>query len=259
MISYIIDRYFIKNPRLRRFVTSILERDRNLEIELAGAHLVINARREHGYKRSAEIVKGYSALRDEFPVLMNLFSCFRDGDTFVDIGANVGLYTHSASRLCKIYPNFHVHAFEANPTTYSRLAAKPSARVTYHNIALSDKNGSLTFVDGAVSHVFTVANKASSYNIKNEQTEVNCCRLDSLQFPTENLFLKIDVEGQEADVLNGAEGLFKARKIRGVYLDGYEDARINDILVDYGFSLFDGRTLDTVNSRVFSLLALLNS
>lgn len=80
-ISGIIDKYFIKQPRLRRFVTSLLERDQDIDVTLAGTALRINSRREHGYLRASRILKHSCTLRDEYPVIMNLFSLIRDGDT----------------------------------------------------------------------------------------------------------------------------------------------------------------------------------
>ena len=88
-----VDKFFIKNPRLRRLVTSILETDRDLDIEMVGSLMRINSRREHGYLRAFRLSRSSAMLRDELATLMNLFSVVRDGDTFIDVGANVGDYS----------------------------------------------------------------------------------------------------------------------------------------------------------------------
>ena len=255
-IPAFIDRYFIKQPRLRRFVTAVLERNRISVVEVAGARLQVNNRREHGYLRAGRMIRKNGTLRDEIPVLMNLFSVLRDGDTFVDVGSNVGLYTHAVVRLRSLYPRLRVVAIEANPDTFARLSAAQIAGVQYLNVAASSSTGTLTFVDGAVSHVFTTIDKHNSYNIASETIDIPCKRLDELEFPTNSLVIKIDVEGQESRVLDGAKKLFEQGRIRAVYLDGYEDATLNDLLINHGFTLFDGRTLLPITGRVFSLLAL---
>jgi hypothetical protein len=70
--------------------------------------------------------------------------------------------------------------------------------------------------------------------------------------------LKIDVEGHELPVLEGAAGLFGDSRIKGIYLDGYGSDTIPDLLRDHGFALFDGRTLVPCGNAVpdFSLLVV---
>ncbi len=150
-LSYFLDRYFIKQPRFRRFVTSLLEPDRELNVSVAGAEMRINSRREHGYLRASRLIQKNGTLRDEIPVLMNLFAVVRDGDTFVDVGANTGLFTHSMARLTRIYENFRIVAIEAHPNTFARLSANRIDRVSYVNVAMSDQAGKMEFIDGAVS------------------------------------------------------------------------------------------------------------
>ena len=51
------------------------------------------------------------------------------------------------------------------------------------------------------------------------------------------------MEEHEWPVLEGAAGLFEKERVKVVYLDGYSDERIPDRLRQWGFTLFDGRTL----------------
>lgn len=48
-----VDRYFTKQPRLRRFVTALFEHDRVSLVEAAGAHVQVINRRERGYRDRA--------------------------------------------------------------------------------------------------------------------------------------------------------------------------------------------------------------
>ena len=70
-----------------------------------------------------------------------------------------------------------------------------------------------------------------------------CCRLDSLDLTGDSLILKIDVEGQELNVLNGATGLFAAGRVKAVFVDGYNDESVETFLRHYGFKLLDGVSL----------------
>ncbi len=256
MLHYIVDRYFIKQPRLRRWVTSLLYPDKDLDIELCGVSLRINARRENGYYRAARASKWMSAFRDEMAVIQNLASIIRNQDTFVDIGANVGLYTHGLKRLRNIYPQFSVVAFEPHPSTFQRLAFTSQPGITYHNVAIGAEEGVLQFVDGAVSHVFTSVKNANSYNIQGETVDVPIRRLDGFDWQPGSLILKIDVEGQEYDVLLGAEKLLQQKRVQAVYVDGYSDNRLLDLLRDLGFHALCGRTLLPYQANSFALLAV---
>lgn len=123
-------------------------------------------------------------------------------------------------------------------------------------VAISDRSGTLDFVEGAVSHVFTSFDKVSAYSIKERTVPVSSRRLDECEIEGNSLVIKIDVEGQEMEVLLGATGLLKSGRVKAVYVDGYEDRGVAEILKQHGFKLFDGRTLDVTRGNVFSLLAI---
>ena len=252
-----IDRYFIKQPKLRRLVTRLLEGDHTADVKLLGATVRVNSIKEHGYLRASRMAARSSLWQDETAVIINVASIFRDGDTFVDIGANVGIYSLTLARLHRLLPKTRFYAFEANPDTFSRLTAHTEALgIQAFNLALSDHNGSLEFFSGAVSHVFTSVATASSYSITDARVTVPCRTLDAMNLVGNSLILKIDVEGQEKAVLDGAAGLFQAGRIKAVYLDGYDDKTIEVFLAAQGFALFNGRTLEPTTGGEFSLLAI---
>ena len=84
-------------------------------------------------------------------------------------------------------------------------------------------------------------------------------RLDHFDIEGGEIVLKIDVEGHEYNVLQGAEQLFKQRRIKAVYIDGYDNKQILPFLKGYGFNFVDAHTLQEVKDDTFSLLALLDS
>jgi FkbM family methyltransferase len=256
-VNALIDKYFIKQPRIRRFVTRLLEGDKNSEIELLGAKLRINSIKEHGYLRASRMANRGSLFRDEASVLVNLAWVLSSADTFVDAGANVGLFSHIVARFRKLNPALRVYAFEANPDTFERLVFDcKELGIEAHRCALSDREGSLEFVKGAVSHVFRTVQNQSKYSITSERVILPCRRLDSFGLAGDSIVLKVDVEGHEMAVLRGAENFFREGRISAVYVDGYEDRALPDFLKERGFSLHDGRTLESIECHAFSLLAL---
>jgi hypothetical protein len=119
-MRYLIDRYFVKQPKFRRLITRLLYGDREQDVDLLGASVRIHTIKENGYLRASRMIAGSSLLRDELAILINLAALFRDGDTFVDIGANVGIYSLTLARTHRILPRTRFYAFEANPDTFSR-------------------------------------------------------------------------------------------------------------------------------------------
>jgi FkbM family methyltransferase len=258
-LKKLIDKYFIKSPRFRRLLTRVIEGDQDQNVSLLGTTLRVNSIKEHGYLRASRLAAKSSLLNDELAPLLNLASLIQDGDTFVDVGANVGIYARTYARFCQIYPNFRVYAFEANPDTFSRLSYQPEHTFTAQALAISDLEGSLQFVGGAVSHVFTTLDKQNAYSIPNALHTIACKRLDQLAIEGNSLIIKIDVEGQELRVLRGASALFQQGRVKAVYLDGYDDDdHVISWLKENGMRISDGRTLKD-NEPTFALLALKNT
>lgn len=255
--SLFLNNYFIKKPSLRRAVTKLFEGDRDVAIELLGNVFTINSIKEHGYLRSSRLSKKASFLSDEIPVLINLANLLSDADAFVDVGANIGIFSCTLARLKRLQPGLNFYAFEANPDTYARLKSNiGSFVIKAANLAISDKDGDLEFVSGAVSHVFTTVKHANAYSIMDERQVVECKQLDSIPLEGRAIVIKIDVEGQELEILKGAESLLKSSRIKAIYLDGYAQPEVLDILRAHNFSLFDGRTLETYDGVSHSVLAI---
>ena len=254
-INWIIDRWFSKNPRLRGTVTALLEGDAPREVEVLGAKLTVHPVKEHGYLRASRLSNRSTLFRDEVPVLLSLTAVLAGADAFVDIGANVGLYVITLAKLRHLYP-LHFYAFEANPDTFTRLSASATPMgITCHGVGLADRPGTLTFVEGAVSNVFALEAHKTSFSL-DRTTAVECRRLDSFAIEGRRIVLKIDVEGMELDVLNGASALFDADRIHAVYVDGYTNRGVDEFLQRRGFVFHDGRSLAPSRPPVYSLLAL---
>ncbi|HVZ95246.1 MAG TPA: FkbM family methyltransferase [Chitinophagaceae bacterium] len=255
----IVDKYFIKKPAFRRFVTQLFYGDHDKNVQLFNAPLYINSIKENGYLRAYQYADKSSVFKDEVSVLINLSRLIEPGTSFVDAGANVGLFSSTVQRFQKLYGNLHIYAFEANPDTFKRLSKTiAGSSIQAFNYALSDEEKELEFVQGAVSHVFAEKTHANAYHLKNAKTvTVRAKRLDQFEIAGNSIVLKIDVEGHEYPVLEGARKLFASNRVKAVYIDGYRERdAVVSFLKSFGFTLLDGRSLAPADAYNFSLLAI---
>jgi FkbM family methyltransferase len=258
----LVDKHFIKKPRIRKILSMLIYGNKDNEICLFDTRLFINSIKENGYFRAAKYAQRSSVFKDEISPLINISNLISASSTFIDVGANVGLFSSTMARFQNIYPDLEIHAFEANPDTFDRLQKTVAGtRIKIYNNAISNQSKDLEFVQGAVSHVFAVKEKANSYHYKNAATiKVAAKRLDSFEFNGNDLVIKIDVEGHELEVLEGAGKLLASKRVKAIFLDGYTSHSIViNLLTSHGFELFNGRTLLPLKEHDFSLLAILKS
>jgi FkbM family methyltransferase len=253
----LIDRHFLKRPLVRRVITRLFSGDREESVTLLAQKYHVHTIREHGFLRAARLARTCSLFRDETPVLLHLAGLLNDGDTFLDIGANVGIFAANIASFRSIYPNLRIYAFEPNSDTALRLRANVEPLgVKVFEIALSNRSDTLEFVGGAVSNVYTTVENASSYSILKERSSCRCLRLEDLPIEGNSLVMKIDVEGQEWEVLDGSLSFFQAGRVKAVYLDDYKDSRVRAFLDKCGFRCFNGRTLAVATRETKHLLAV---
>jgi FkbM family methyltransferase len=124
---------------------------------------------------------------------------------FVDVGANIGGYSIRAAKYCRVY------AFEPLPRNYKILKINEklnNVKIISFNIAAGNKNGK-------VKLYYTPA-KWGDPSIKHEQNyfiEVEMKPLDEIINEESIDLIKIDVEGAEDLVLEGARDCLKAYRI----------------------------------------------
>lgn len=134
----------------------------------------------------------------------------RPGDSFVDCGANVGMYTLLAAAI--VGPTGCVHAFEGAPKAVNRLR---------ENIALNDLGPTVVVHASAVSDTagevsFTVDRGEGSGNriqtrddLEHQTVTVPAEPLGSVLAGTDVAMCKLDIEGAEPLAFLGAEELLK--------------------------------------------------
>jgi FkbM family methyltransferase len=192
----------------------------------------------------------------ETGVTGNLYCCLHDfadmgyllhvltpDDLFVDVGANVGSYTILA---CAAKGAKGI-SFEPVPSTFARLMDNLRInnlveRVEARNIGLSDREGELIFTSGedTTNHIVSGNEQASN------AVQVKVLPLDAtLEGATPSL-LKIDVEGYEMRVLEGARQILGNEGLHSVIMElngsgrryGFEDSQIINYMSNFGFSTF---------------------
>lgn len=172
------------------------------------------------------------------------------GDQALDAGANIGYMTMLfAARVGKAGV---VHSFEPHPQVCAKLQRnvdrihqrRNAGRVVVHECALGDSCGTAELIETdyfAINEGTAKIESAAEVDAPNvRRHSVPLKTLDSL-FPTEAFaLLKIDVEGFEAKVLQGAERLLSSRRVRHII---YEDHSLGGsglarFLSGYGYSIF---------------------
>jgi FkbM family methyltransferase len=130
-----------------------------------------------------------------------------EADTFVDVGANIGIYTCLAASLGK-----RVVAVEPLPSNlrclYQNLKRHGFSRVEVFPMGLSSSPGLLTLRGIGAQASFLPAWAVDDYGF-NQYIETVCptTTLDAIlgsRFSGQRIFVKVDVEGFEYEALQGA-------------------------------------------------------
>jgi FkbM family methyltransferase len=169
----------------------------------------------------------------------------------LDVGAQKGVYSYFLARHSR-----HVYAFEPNPKNFAVLRRNLGRRVTVSPLALSNRSGpAMLRVPRRASGYSSQGASLSSVKVSDDDDHrvlrVQAMRIDDLEIPDIG-FIKIDVEGFEAEVLEGAaQTLARDRPVLLVELEERHvkrpiEAAIGDIeALGYRARILrDGRLLD---------------
>lgn len=179
----------------------------------------------------------------EYNEMAFLLHFLRPNDLFIDIGANVGAYTILASAEI----NAKTISIEPVPSTFKNLMDNIlvnhiQTNVKPLNIGLGSKNGKLKF-----TRSFDTVNHVAIDN-ETDTIEVDISTLDTILStePSPPILLKIDVEGFETEVLNGAEKTLSNKSLKAIIIElngsgeryGYDENNIHNKLIELGFKTF---------------------
>jgi FkbM family methyltransferase len=175
----------------------------------------------------------------EYEDMIFLLHALQKSETFVDVGANAGAYTVLASKVI----GSNSTAFEPIPETSNLLSDQVQINrieniVEIKNMGVGDKQDELLFTNdsGAMNRV--------SLNDEAENTiRIKVTTLDSELNKDTNYFLKIDVEGYEYNVIEGASDLLASNKVSAIIIElngsgnqfGHTDIDVHKKIISYGF------------------------
>jgi FkbM family methyltransferase len=204
-------RVFNRFPVELRFANSKLRVERP-----CGVAALVNAMGEYDYNNMR---------------FLRLILSHRRG-TFVDVGANIGVYTLLASEIQEV----SVVSIEPHPITYEWLKqnVKLNGRenVKCLNLAISDHDGEIRFMNGPEPSINRIITKneevASTLGVECRRMETICTDLQIMP-----IVIKIDVEGHEYEVLEGLGSHCKFPKV--IFVENGERRPINDWMRAFKF------------------------
>jgi len=185
---------------------------------------------------------------------------------FVDIGANVGSYSVLAGAVV----GAHCISIEPIPSAFNHLMDNInindiSEYVTALNIGVGDREDKLRFTTGCdtVNHVLSDSERHDV-----ESMDVLVKRVDDVLSKTEPALIKIDVEGFETKVIEGAKNTLQRKSLLGVIIElngsgnryGFDEHALHEEMLGYGFLPYkyspinreiislDGKNLDSGNT-----------
>lgn len=144
-----------------------------------------------------------------------------------DVGANEGRY---AEFILSIFPKAKLHCFEPHPKTFKRLEKKygDSENVQLYNVALGEEAGDAILYERADhpegSEMASLHKKVITDFHRTESVEIET-KIETVDdiVSREKInkidFLKIDVEGHELGVIQGAKDIIKRNELKVIQFE----------------------------------------
>ena len=191
--------------------------------------------------RSFELVNSHEI--DMSPLLNQLITDIQPDDVFYDIGANIGTYSLVLGQCMS--DEGEIVAFEPVPKTYKRLCANLGVGLSQQNwnamnIAASNNSETTVIYTGLFDRYSTLSkDNAIDHGLETE-VEIESKRLDDLDIEPPDI-LKIDTEGHELDVLEGASSLIES-EAPDIYIEphdkgAYSDTELMMCLESHGYTV----------------------
>lgn len=169
-------------------------------------------------------------------------------DIFLDIGANIGVYTLAICRKTKIQ---NIHSFEPDYTNNLKLRTNllinnMSDSIIVHNEALSDNDGVANLMLARDGDYLNMGKSSLTpqENTNYDVAEVTTSQLDSIfKDKGKTILIKIDIEGHEEHALLGMCETLKNNSVFlqiEIFPENYE--KTSKILFDVGYSIADAKS-----------------
>ena len=171
--------------------------------------------------------------------MLFLLHSLQPSETFVDVGSNAGVYTVLASGVVKSKSI----CFEPLAETAERLKDqiyinRIESRVSIRNVGVADKKGTLVFTNNN-----DTTNKVCLTGENGNTTSVDVVTIDDEISVDTQCVLKIDVEGFEYNVIEGAKNILSSINTSALIIElngsggayGHSDEEIHQKLVSFNF------------------------
>jgi len=198
----------------------------------------------------------YSGGLPEFDEMRFLMHYLRRGDGFLDVGANIGLYTLLASAL--VGTDGSVDAFEPSRREAARLrenlGLNSLVQVRVHEVAVTDREGPVRLAAGRDPTIGLdqTWHLRTGEDAEGESFEVPGIRLDDAVAGRRYALGKVDIEGAEPLALAGAVSMLEdfnppvwLVELNGLLRGyGYSEVGLCDWMLARGFesTLYDSHT-----------------
>lgn len=160
----------------------------------------------------------FGSMNKEFNLLKKFID--KDPKILIDVGANKGDYSDV---MIKNYPNAIIYIFEPQKFLYNKLKEKykKNKNIKLYNIALDKTEKETLLIKGFDGDALaSIYQRKYLKNDKNFQEKILCKRLDQIITNQKIDFIKIDVEGNEMNVLKGMDKIINNIKILQVEFGG---------------------------------------
>ena len=168
---------------------------------------------------------------------LRLLSLLVPGRTFVDVGANAGIYAMQAFR----HNAAGIVALEPVPELAGSLRHLLANKGRVIEAAASDVTGRSTLTIPSIGDDLRTTRSTLEGGLSGGvQVSVETVRLDQLAF-SGPVVLKVDVEGHELAALRGATGLFEDGLVKAILVESEErhsagaPRALTDFLAGFGF------------------------
>ncbi len=208
---FLITHSFRGSGRIRNFINRITLRWVRGQVVVPTIHgfdLLVDPIADRGVERAIYLNGSY-----ELGTLHVFETFLNEGDTFIDVGANIGLMSLLAST--RVGGKGLVYSFEPSPETFSILTRNVEINgrenVRPFNLGLGSESGTsrlyrnMEYGRGSASLVKKETQEES------EGVEITCSTLDELVAThgvSKVKLIKIDVEGWELEVIKGGLNFF---------------------------------------------------
>jgi FkbM family methyltransferase len=161
------------------------------------------------------------------------------GDTFVDVGANMGYYSLLAA--ARVGGSGRVLAFEPSARVRARLERSVSlngfTHVAVRSEAVGEVNGHVTLVEpGSDNHGLAFVQKEGGVDVGARVRSVTLDDVLGAGKPTPAL-IKVDVEGGESEVFRGASRLLASPEGPAILFESFKLAHDRVLLERHGYEV----------------------